>query len=88
MTDLGVLEAAGSVALGINSAGHVVGYAVVVGAPVGNNHAALWVKGVMTDLGTLGGESSEAYGINPAGLVVGNSKTVTGETHATIWTRR
>jgi probable HAF family extracellular repeat protein len=42
----------------------------------------------MIDLGTLGGGFSQANAINPAGQVVGFSITASGESHATLWTRK
>jgi probable HAF family extracellular repeat protein len=40
----------------------------------------------ITDLGTIGVYDSFAYDINDLGQAVGESRTTTGETHATLWT--
>ena len=66
---------------GISTSGVVVGYSETT---EGQQHAFVWVKGIMTDLGTLSGDSySIAWGINPRGEIVGES----GQ-HATLWTRK
>jgi probable HAF family extracellular repeat protein len=75
----------GSVALGINYSGQVVGLALTSS---GDQHAFLWTEaGGMQDLGTLsGGSASEATGINSLGQVVGWSLvTGLGDTHAFLW---
>ena len=79
LIDLGSLNGLGSVALGLNDHGAVVGYSDVTpyrdyfdpGIP----HAFLYQHGHMTDLGTLGGSSAEATAINNLGDVVGWSST-------------
>jgi probable HAF family extracellular repeat protein len=42
----------------------------------------------MTVLPMIGGDSAEARAINPGGEIVGAGETATGETHATLWTRK
>jgi probable HAF family extracellular repeat protein len=68
MTNLGTLGSIYSYALGINSAGQVVGYSLTSS---GNQNAFLYSGGTMTNLGTLGGNYSQANGINNAGQIVG-----------------
>jgi probable HAF family extracellular repeat protein len=81
--DLGTLAGGfRTYALGINSAGQVVGASTL---PIGETHAFIWDRGVMTDLGTLGGDFSEAHGINERGGVVGVSTTAVGESRAFLW---
>jgi probable HAF family extracellular repeat protein len=83
LTDLGTLPGGtASLAIAINSAGEVVGKS---NTATGDDHAFLWVRGVMTDLGTLGGTFSVANAINDAGQVVGFSSTASGLTHAFLW---
>ncbi len=79
LTDLGSLKGLGSVALGLNNHGAVVGYSNVTPYrdffDQGIQHAFLYQKGQMTDLGTLGGNFAEATAINNSGDVVGWSST-------------
>lgn len=88
ITDLSPVYASpgDSFAMGINSAGQVVGSAPIYG--VGNyiHRATLWGGDTRTDLGTLGGNNSAAYDINTAGLIVGKSDTISDTNpHATLW---
>jgi probable HAF family extracellular repeat protein len=90
MTELGDLGGDGSIALGINAAGHVAGLSGIPGPadaswrgrPI---HAVLWRKEIPVDLGTLGGVNSMAYDISDLGVVVGSAQTATGAWHAFIW---
>lgn len=85
--DLGNLGGGGTIAYGLNNAGHVVGessLAVVNG--VYASRAFRWAGGVMTNLGTLGGSQSRANAVNSAGQVVGRASTAAGATHAFLWT--
>jgi probable HAF family extracellular repeat protein len=88
MTDLGTLGGGFSSALGINSAGRVVGFSDTAD---GERHAFITgPEGVgMTDLGTLGGDFSFAKAINDAGQVVGDSffAGTLGATHPFITDR-
>lgn len=68
----------------IDALGRVAG----VGAfPNGLQHAFVSEPGGLSlrDLGTLGGEESEAHAINDQGQVVGESVSVTGDTHAFLY---
>ncbi len=75
-----------TVATGINSYGHVVGY----GSTAGNTatHAFIWrnaTEGVV-DLGTLGGATSEGQAINDSDQVAGYSYvSTTSIQHAFFW---
>lgn len=84
VTYLGTLGGATSTAVGINSAGDIVGHATTSS---GDSHAFLWRGGSMTDLGTLGGVRSNAYAINANSQVVGSALTANGELRATLWER-
>ena len=79
LTDLGSLTGLGSVALGLNNHGAVVGYSNVTPYQdyfdPGTPHAFLYQNGRMTDLGTLGGNFAEATAISDSGDVVGWSST-------------
>jgi probable HAF family extracellular repeat protein len=71
-TDLGSLTGdprTNTEALGINTAGQIVGYST--GAD-GMSHAFLYSAGAMQDLGTITGENATAIAINDQGLVIGN----------------
>ncbi len=89
MTDLGTLPGDfGSVALGINNKGQVVGDS----ANEGGEHPFLWQNGVMTDLNILipAGSSLfliDANGINSRGEIAGLAfDTNTGELHGYLAT--
>ena len=81
-TELGTLPGdGGSIALGINASGSVVGESI----GVGRRRAFLWKAGVMMDLGTLGGPAAGARGINASGAVVGWSTNGDGHTRPFLW---
>ena len=87
MQDLGtLLGGAWSFAYGINDSGQIVGSSNN-DDPSGYNRAFIYTPGSgMHDLGDLGGVgSTEAYGINNAGQVVGVSRTITGKSHAFLY---
>jgi probable HAF family extracellular repeat protein len=89
MKDLGTLSGATiSGAIGINSAGVMVGYSNVKGKPATNFVAVQWsASGAITNLGTLsGGSSSAAFEINSAGEIAGDSFMSSGIVDATSWT--
>jgi probable HAF family extracellular repeat protein len=78
----------GSIALGINQQGVVVGGSgsiTLFGSAYA--HAFVWQKGEITDLNTLIPQGSPltlnvAYTINNAGVIAGSGTTSAGETHA------
>jgi probable HAF family extracellular repeat protein len=84
LKNLGSLKRLGSVALGINDHGAIVGYSNVAPSrgyfDQGTPHAFLYQRGRMKDLGTLGGSSAAATAINNRGDVVGWSSTTSGVT--------
>lgn len=74
ITFIGTLGGAESRALGINSLGHVVGYASLEN---GKQHGFLWDGSGLRDLGVLPGTNeSIAYAINDAGQIVGAASTL------------
>jgi probable HAF family extracellular repeat protein len=75
-------------ALGINSAGLIVGDAFAVGQMEPRSHATLWKEGTPLDLGVLQGQVySRANGINAMGQVVGYSglQRDSSESRAFMW---
>ena len=83
-TDLGTLGGNSSLALAVNSVGHVVGVAAnslpddfsgVMLPSATQARAFLWQDGQMRDLGTLGGNDAIALDINERGQVIGFSFT-------------
>jgi probable HAF family extracellular repeat protein len=70
ITNLGTLGGSNSLALAINAAGRVAGWA---DTKSGDQHATLWNRGGTEDLGTLGGKTSSALAINAQGDIVGTS---------------
>jgi probable HAF family extracellular repeat protein len=78
-------------ALGINSAGVLVGDAFPVVPMEPRSHAMLWKGGIPMDLGVLKGQMySRANGINAMGQVVGYSgqERDSTESRAFVWTGR
>ena len=76
-------------ALGINSAGMIVGDAFPVGPMEPRSHATLWKGGIPMDLGVLKGQMySRANDINAMGQVVGYSgqQRDSPESRAFVWT--
>jgi probable HAF family extracellular repeat protein len=80
----------GSIALGINQHGVVVGGSGSISLfGSAYAHAFVWQKGTMTDLNTLISAGSSltlnvAYTINDAGVIAGSGTTNAGDTHAFI----
>jgi probable HAF family extracellular repeat protein len=76
-----------SFASGINNNGWVVGDSSLPGDQ--NEHATLWVNGVITDLGTLGGPNSSIGFIgadpNDTGLITGNAQTSSVDPLGEYW---
>lgn len=93
LKDLGTLGGDNSVALWIDDAGDVIGYADIPNPPgcsgVGCvHHAFVWKGGVMTDLGSIGTDPcSRAISINSRGQIVGFTASVCGAfpTHGVLW---
>lgn len=82
--DLGTLGGLESAAMGVNSAGFIVGWSLTAS---GAKHAFLWDPNTrrMTDLGVLSGfAESTANDINDAGVIVGSSGPA-GAQRATKW---
>lgn len=82
ITDLGTLGGDNSFPAAVNSAGQVVGKAML---PDGSYRAFAWWKGTMIDLGTLGGDYSAATGINDQAVIVGESYTTDNKTRAFVY---
>lgn len=68
---VGTLGGNFSDARNLNDKGEVVGVAKTAG---GQDHAFVYVDGVMTDLGTLGGDNSIALSISKDGAIVGSAE--------------
>jgi probable HAF family extracellular repeat protein len=84
--DLGTLGGPASHGLGINDAGHVVGFSSVGGGPKPAIRAFLWVDGKRTDLGALpGGSNSRAADINNAGEIAGDADAPGAGARAVAW---
>ena len=83
MKDLGTLPGAiGSVALGINNRGQVVGYSFTTQG----QDAVLWQDGTMTVLELLPGfTTGAAFDINNRGQIVGVNGNPAGVFHAVLW---
>jgi probable HAF family extracellular repeat protein len=83
----GTFGGSASTAAGINNNGWVVGDSNLAGDA--NEHAAIWMNGVMTDLGTLGGPNSSIGFIgahpNDSGLITGNAQTSTIDPLGEYW---
>jgi probable HAF family extracellular repeat protein len=81
-TDLGgLLGSSDSSALGVNSAGDIVGQSIVVSGFSTPRHAVRWVNGAIIDLGTLGGFNSWAFDVNDSGLIAGFSDNAANTSH-------
>ena len=91
LKDLGSLNGLGSVALGINDEGAVVGYSYLTPyrdfLHTGTVHPIVYQSGHMTDLGTLGGTSAGATAIANNGDIVGWSDN-TGNTAEDVFLDR
>src|SRR5579862_478882 len=86
LKDLGTLGGSQSQALGLNSAGDVVGFSTLAGDQV--THPFLWTPaGGMQDLGGLGGTYAYATSVNTAQEVVGYSDRTSGPIHAFYWSQ-
>jgi probable HAF family extracellular repeat protein len=80
------LGPAGTLALGIDDAGNVIGQMPVAS---GYRHAFSWTQVAgLEDLGTLGGGESSATSINRLGWILGTSQTTAknGLQHGFLWT--
>lgn len=93
MKDLGTLGGDNSVALWIDDAGDVIGYADIPNPPSCTgaacvHHAFIWNHGAMKDLGSIGTDPcSRAISINAGGKIVGFTAAVCGAfpTHGFLW---
>ena len=74
----------GGTAFGLNSSGHVVGYAIY-GGREDNIHAFLYRQGLFINLSALGVFRSEATAVNDDDLVVGTSNTSSGRRNAFLY---
>jgi len=85
LTDLGTLGGKNSSALGINSAGDVVGQSLTAN---GQTHAFLWLSSThtMIDLG-IAGATTSALGVNDLDDAVGDSRSTTGVETAVLLTQ-
>ncbi|PTR16129.1 putative secreted protein with PEP-CTERM sorting signal [Nitrosospira sp. Nsp2] len=82
VTGLGTLGGSFSSALGINSAGQIVGYSETANH---RQHATLWNDTTATDLQPQRPEHGEAQAINDAGQVAGAVFTSATGRQATVW---
>jgi len=94
LIDIGTAGGTYGEALGINSAGDVVGWSytanpsgVATGFPNGANRAFVYSNGVRQDLGTVGGTSSTAFGINDAGQIAVGSADSQGKLRPAIYSQ-
>jgi probable HAF family extracellular repeat protein len=88
MVDLGIAAGCGSVALGINNPGEIIGWFNKSGTCTLTSHGFSWSQsGGLQDLGVLpGGQYSVAYGINTAGQIVGAGQSSALTPVALLWT--
>ena len=85
MRNLGTCrDTVSSGALGLNAAGHVVGFC----SDAQGRFSGFYHDGIeMTRIGSLGGAQSEAWAINDADVIVGRSQTAAGAFHAFVLDR-
>ena len=81
---LGTLGGNFSDARNLNDKGEIVGVSKTAG---GQDHAFVYLNGVMQDLGTLGGDNSIASAISGDGDIVGTAQKVGGEYRAVRFSR-
>ena len=83
LRELPPLSRNGSIALGVNDRGLVVGWSIPDFSS--DLHAVVWEDGVLRELQALGGVNSQAVDVNNRGVVLGSAETADGINHLVTW---